>query len=144
MTVALDLSKRAWTRHTKGLTLIGTWIVNEDDRWRPCMVIIRTGDEYNPAVVPCVVTMDNAWLWDERIGDPRRAAHHAAQFAEALRMEPDVDNMIRLAMIIADHLGDLLTIPPFSPLPGTPIAEVTISERDTGRVMREVELTADV
>lgn len=144
MTAVIDLSKRAWTRHTKGLTLIGTWVVNEDDRWRPCMAIIRTGDEYNPAVVPCIVTMDNAWLWDERIGDPRRAAHHATIFADALRMEITPDNLILLAIVIGDHLDDLLHIPPFSPFSTNKvIAEVTITDRTTGRA-REVELTADV
>lgn len=143
MTAALDLTRRHFTRERGGITIIGTWISIEG-RWRPCLALIRTGDEYSEHTVPCVVTVDKAWIWSEEIGDPREAAQTAFKFMEALRIDTnDKRNAIRLAMLIADHLGDLLHIPPFRPEPGAVVAEVTMTERETGRV-REVELRDDV
>lgn len=139
----IDLAQRAFTFSRKGLTAIGTWI-KIDGRWRPCMAIIRTGDELNPACRPCIVAADNAWIWDENIGDPRRTAHVVVDFLKALRMDMNrPQDHIDLVLFVQDHLGDLLGIPPRPPQKGEVVAELTMTETDTGRV-REVEVRDDV
>ena len=142
MRLALDLSKRAWTRERAGLTLIGTWLLNEDRRWRPCMAIVRTGEERSERTFPCIVTMDKAWIWSEEVGDAAQAAQMAFQFAQALRLDEDPRTLGRLAILIADHLGDLLSIPPRPPEKGAVIGEVTVTDSATGKE-REVELSDD-
>lgn len=139
---AIDLTRRAWTFRRRDLTAIGTWI-DIGRRWRPCLVIIRTGDELNDHTVPCVVTIDRAWIWSEDIGDVFAAAHMTAQFLHALRLDPSATNINRIRGLVHDLLGDLLTIPPRPPADKEVVAEITVTDRASGRT-REVELTEDV
>lgn len=138
MSHVLDLTNRAWTRDVcGGLTLIGTWILSEG-RQRPCMVIMRTGEELNDHTVPCVVRMDQGWIWSEHVGDPRRAARLAFQFAQALRMNVhDSKNIIMLGTLIQDHLDDLYHIPPYTPA-RDPVAVGEVSMTDSrGRTVEK-------
>lgn len=141
MTKVLDLTKRAWTRTKGPITLIGTWIRNGDDRWRPCMVLIRTGDEGSDHLWPCVITMDKAWVWDTRIGDHQQAAETLSGFLDPLRLPPNTSAINGLFNLIHDHLGDLLTIPPYPAefQQGEVVAEAVITNHTTGKT-REVEL----
>lgn len=142
MSHVLDLSHRAWTKKARhGLLLIGTWLTLPDGRHRPCMVIVRAGEEFSDRTVPCIVTVDRAWIWSEEIGDPALAARIAFQFAQVLRLnEHDPKTMIFLAMLINDHLDDLLHIKPYQPpAPRKVVAEITITDRQTGRT-REAEV----
>jgi hypothetical protein len=144
MTASLDLTQRAWTREVGQLTLIGTWLWEEEhQRWRPCMVLMRTGDERSDHFIPCVVTADKAWIWSEEIGDPRQAARIAFQFAQALRLDEHSPRvMIGIASLIHDHLDDLLHIPPlaaFDTDQGEVVAEAIITDNRTGQT-REVEI----
>lgn len=142
MKATIDIDRYHFRRVLGDLTVIGTWI-HIDDQWRQCLAIIRTGEELHEATTPCLITVDQAWLWSEApgIGDPRRAARIAREMLISLRMdENNINNAIRIASLIHDHLGDLLTIPPYSPVEPAPvIAEVTMRDTDTGKV-REVEL----
>ncbi len=142
MTQVLDLNKRAWTKTHGPITAIGTWLRSEG-QFRPCLVLIPTGGEYSDRLVPCVVTVDKAWLWSEQIGDPRTAAHTAASFAAHMGFDVTPQICIRIATIIHDHLGDLLTIKPYQPEKGEVIGEATLVDLATGRVT-ETEIRADV
>lgn len=131
----LDLNKRVWTFRKDGIMAIGTWIRLED-RFRPCMVLIPADREYDDRLTPCVVTMDRAWIWSEEVGDPAQAAHTAHQFASTLGLNAhDRRTVIRIAMFIADHLGDLLSIPPYPTDDQQTVAEVTIRDPTTGRTI---------
>jgi hypothetical protein len=135
----LDLSHRIWTFRRLGVTAIGTWI-RVEGRFRPCMVLIPADREYDDRLTPCVVTMDRAWIWSEEVGDPPQAAATAMQFARCLGFnENDRRFVMRLAMFIADHLGDLLSIPPYSNSNVETVAEVTMTDASTGRII-ETEL----
>ena len=141
MTAQLDLNKRHWTRTKGPITLIGTWIRDRFDRWQPCMVLIRTGDELSDHLWPCVITMDKAWVWDTVIGDEREAGETLAGFLDPLRLPPNTSTIVGLFNLINDHLGDLLTIPPY-PMEfrdGAVVAEATIVNHTTGQ-SREVEI----
>ena len=129
----LDLTLRHFTRPKGDITLIGSWI-EVDGRHRPCLVLIATADEGRETAVPCVVTLDKAWIWSEDVGDGARAAQIAFSFCEALRLTADPHNIIRVASLIHDHLGDLLAIPPWrAPKVEEAVAEVTITERSSGK-----------
>lgn len=139
MTPALDLSRRVWTFRRDGITAIGTWI-RVEGRFRPCMVLIPSGREYDDRLTPCVVTMDRAWIWSEEVGDPAEAARTAHLFARCLGLnENNRRTVLRLAMFIADHLGDLLSIPPYQNNDVETVAEVTMTDTITGRII-ETEL----
>ncbi len=142
MTVALDLTRRHFHRTLGDLTLIGSWVLNEDERWRPCLAIIRTGDERCEHTVPCVVTLDKAWIWSQEVGDMLQCADTVAGFLHCLRMNPTKRNIIRIASMVEDHLDDLLNIPPWEPIEREVLAEITITD-EYGK-QREVELTHDV
>ncbi|MCA1490107.1 hypothetical protein I6F11_04135 [Ensifer sp. NBAIM29] len=138
MTPDLDLGKRHWTFRRLGVTAIGTWI-RVEGRFRPCMVLIPADREYDDRLIPCVVTIDRAWIWSEEVGDPAQAAATAIQFANALGLNAhDRLTVMRLAMFIADHLGDLLSIPPYQNSDEQTVAEVTMTNLDTGKVTEAV------
>jgi hypothetical protein len=131
----LDVNNRAWTRTLGELTLIGTWLRVDGGQWRPCMVIIRASDEGSDRTTPCIVTADNAWIWSEAVGDPKQAARAAFNFARALRLdEHDPRVMVRLAMLIEDHLDDLLHIPPRPAELKEVVAEAKLTDNRSGQV----------
>ncbi|WP_276200262.1 hypothetical protein [Chelatococcus sp. XZ-Ab1] len=136
MTLALDLTKRAWSRTLHGITLVGTWLRNPEGQWRPALVLVRAGEEYADTTLPCIVPMDSAWVWYEDIGNPVVAARTAHQFAKALRLnEHDMRVLIRIASLIHDHLDDLVKMAPLPPgaeETGPAIGEMVITNRETG------------
>lgn len=105
------------------------------------MVLIRTGDEYSDHIYPCVITMDKAWIWDTVIGDEVLAGETLAGFLDPLRLSPNTSTVVGLFNLIHDHLGDLLTIPPYPReyQDGGVVAEALIINHTTGR-NREVEI----
>lgn len=143
-TASIDLTKRVWSHERRGIVAIGTWLFDIEGRNRPCMVLIRAGEEYSEHTIPCVVTVDKAWIWSEEIGDPAEAARTAFSFTQALRLnEHDPREVIRLSMFINDMLGDLLTIPPYVPTARETVADVVVTDAATGR-SHEREITIDV
>lgn len=135
----LDLTKRHWTRTLHGLTLIGTWLYQgEHMRWRPCMVIMRAGDETSDHFVPCVVPLDTAWVFSEAIGDPRVAARTIHEFLGMLRLTQDKRNNIQLFTLIHDHLDDLAGIPPYPYGEGALLGELTMTDSNGRVIEREL------
>ncbi|AAL49606.1 unknown [Sinorhizobium phage PBC5] len=138
MSPDLDLNKRVWTFRRLGVTAIGTWL-RVEGRFRPCMVLIPADREYDDRLIPCVITIDRAWIWSEEVGDPAQAAATAFQFATSLGLSAyDKRTVMRLAMFIADHLGDLLSIPPYQNSDEETVAEVTMIDALTGKVTEAV------
>ncbi len=140
----LDLDRYHWKRDLGEFTLIGTWWI-DGQRNSPCMVIIRRGEQTHEHTSPCVIMMDDAWYYSPQIGDPKVAATAVMNFLQALRLDPhQFTNVVRIHLMIEDHLGDLLSIPPYSqPDTGDLIAEVTIKDNKTGKTL-EVEIKDDV
>lgn len=147
MTTALDLTQRHFTRVLGNITLIGTWLTTEDGV-EPCLVFIRSGDEGSDHIVPCVVTLGSAFLFDRASHTlfpdwGRRAALMAFGFAEALRLGATPYHAQRVCELVEDHIGDLFGIPPYRPpvlRDDEAVAEVTIVERSSGKRVREVLL----
>lgn len=112
------------------------------------MVIVRTIDDGHADAIPCVVTMDKAYLWSDKsgVGNPRAVANIVVNFLYALRLDPfDPKNHVRVITLVTDHLHDLLTIPPrprelFAEdmRRREPVAVLTVADSQGGR--REVEV----
>lgn len=145
MTTALDLNQRHFTYVKGNITLIGSWL-NDGERIQSCLVLIRTGEDYGEHVVPCVVTLDSAFLFDRsshRLFPDwgRRAALMAFGFADALRLGATPYQAQRICELVEDHIGDLFGIPPNPPpllREEEAVAEVTIVDRNSGKRVREV------
>lgn len=113
ITPCLDLTRYAWRQRHGDLVCYGTWRFDDDDKqWVPCLAIYPAFRH----ATPCVVTLDLAWIWSEEEGSPQYAAETTASFCESLGLAPHLQNCIRIASIIRDHLEDLIKrIPPKPP-----------------------------
>lgn len=128
----LNLDNYHWKKTRGPLTAIGTWIRLEGF-WKPCMVLIPANGELDDRTFPCVITLDHAWLWDETVGDPQQAFLRAAQYAQCLRMDhQDLHSLIFIASFIADHLGELICLPPYTPQEAPVVAEATLINHTFG------------
>lgn len=144
MQTALDLT-RVWKSFRHGdLTVILSWY--RDPRTtagaRPCLVLIPAYASLEH-LIPCVVTLDKAWIWSEEIGDEELAGRAAGEFAASLGMSGTAHDFIRIRSLIVDHLGDLLAMPPLPTelVPKTVIGEGRITERESGTIVSEGEIT---
>lgn len=147
MTAALDLTQRHFT-HVKGnITVIGTWL-NDGETVKTCLALIRTGEEASEHLVPCVVTMDVAFLFDRSTHKlypdwARQAALMGFEYAQAMRLTPLPYHAQRICELVEDHIDDLFAIPPYQPPTlrnEEAVIEVTITDRDSGKRVREVLL----
>lgn len=128
--LALDLTKTHFKFRRGDLFAVGTWVRADEEGWQSCLALYPAADEGRPDLVPCLVTSNQAWVWSEDIGDPRLAARTAAMFCEAMRYEINQHNMIFIASMIHDLLGDLLTIPPYPEREA--VADVLVTNPETG------------
>lgn len=138
MTV-LNLTQRHATYARGDLTIIATWFEQEHNNWRPCLVIVRAGEEMAEDTIPCIIPLDGAWIWSEDHGNPRLWAQICYQFVQALRLSNPLQSMNRIGRMVHDVLGDLGTMPPYPGAEEVPVAELTITDRATGQT-REVLL----
>jgi hypothetical protein len=95
------------------LTVFLTWC---GDALSPCLVIVPAFIEGHERVTPCVVPQRVAWVWSEAIGDGRHCALTSYLFCEQLRLNPSINNCMRVTSIIREHIGDLLAMPPATSL----------------------------
>lgn len=110
---ALDLTHFAFKHTRNGITIFGTW-VKVDTSHRPCLVLIREGEERHDFTVPCVLTLEKAYAFDQYAGNEAVGAAILIEFLEKLRLEPSRQNAFLVFSLINDHLDDLLSIRPFT------------------------------
>jgi hypothetical protein len=145
MTAALDLSQRHFSREIGPVTLIGTWVAT-DEGVVPCLAIIRRGEEFSEHTVPCVVTLNHAFVFAKSAHEQYphlawQAVTMGRSFAQSLRLESDRHAPQQIIELIEDHIEHLFRIPPYTPPELTSeeaVAEVTITDRNTGKRVREV------
>lgn len=136
---ALDLTNYVFKRTRSGMTFFGTWVLTENGH-RPCLAIIREGEELNEHTVPCVLTVDKAYAFDQFVGNAAVGAAIMAGFLERLRLEPTKANTFFLFSAINNQLDDLLSIPPYRPpeYKTTDIGVLTINS-DIGSVEKVIK-----
>lgn len=137
----LDLNHYAWRQKHGDIEAFGTWC---GDEHRPCMVLLRDG-RYGlgfQRVRPVVILLEDVWVYDEREGNGFEALSRAMGLCEPLGLSPSLTNQFRILGIIRGHLEDIVRIPPRYRTDRRPVAEFTLTDRGSGRVM-ETEVTDD-
>lgn len=111
------------------------WLTWNRNSGEPCLVITpRDPHLSNQRVIPCVVPMNRAWVWDEAIGDPAEVEFAAALFCMNLGFNPyNVRNVNKLTGIVRDYLGELVAMPPMPTDDRQVVAEAIITENATGK-----------
>lgn len=104
---AIDLTRHTFKREVGELAIYGTWIYNEDQEdYEPALVVINA---LNPRrFKPCVVALSAAYKYNE----PAYMARVAKEFVTLLGLQDSMTMAYKVAMLIEDSLGDLLTMPP--------------------------------
>jgi hypothetical protein len=133
----LDLEYPCWTRTFGDITAIGSWTLDDD---RPCIVLVPTFKRPDGTrVTPCVIRIDDAYLWTPETGDPTITAPRTAAYADALgfsRVDPGL--LLRIFGIIEDCLSDLLRMPNlYRQNAGEAVADVIARDADTGKTIHE-------
>lgn len=105
MTPALDLTRYWWRKEVHDLMLYATWIYNEDQEdTEPALVILP---RYRKGAPPVAIALSSAFKYNS----PAYLARAAGIFAQRMGFEPTITNAHRIAMVIDDHIGDLLMMP---------------------------------
>jgi len=133
---ALDLSICHATFFVRGITVRITWLRGEEG-WNPCIALTPARDMASAGIVPCVVPISNAWMWSAGAGIEglRESMIVAALFADNLGMSSlNPSDVFRVRGIVEDHLYDLLTCPPRPAIAERVVADLVVSDNDTGRV----------
>lgn len=133
---SLDLTKTHFIRPMvgKGITVYGTWWRNAQDQFRPCLVLLPTNRRIDRKTVkPCVVLVDDAFMWAEETGDPRYAAGAGMVMAEYLGSDP-----ITVVNIIHGELSELMKIPPVPPGELVVVADGFSKDEDGKTIHREL------
>jgi hypothetical protein len=138
---ALDLTRHHWRHRHGDITAYGTWWLGEDSGPKPCVVLVPTYRRMSE-VAPCVVLMEQAWVWSETAGDPVHAAKVAMAFVDALGLSPTPQSCFRVRGIIIDHLDELCMMPPMPDAMRefVTIGEAKVTNREAGTVVRHEEV----
>lgn len=140
----LDLTVSAWVRRLGDLRVYGTWRYDADETaWVPCMVLLPMFVQEHHRLVPCVVTMDLAWIWSEEYGDPLYADEVAYSFCVSLGWPPDTKHKNRILSVIRDHMDDLVGIGVRPRDREEVVADAIVTSHQSGK-RRHVEVRDDV
>lgn len=141
MEPCLDLNRTSFSKRHGDITVKGSWFRDGEGGSQPCLVLIRSIAMSGRPVVPCVILLNEAYVWfPNDVGEPRRAARMAAEFAEVLGLERHWQSVARIAEIVQDHLDELIAMKPEPKREAILVGEARIAERDSGRVF-ETEIT---
>jgi hypothetical protein len=109
--LTLDLRICGWRQKHGDWMVMLTWLITTGE---PCIVIVPASTSYKSEyLVPCVVTLAQAFRWDETHGDPLFIKTTLEDWAPALGFgEHDNKRKNRILGIIRDYLPDLVAMPP--------------------------------
>lgn len=130
----IDLTRYTFKRHVKDLTVYGTWLASSDDESEPALVIVPT-HRGNHTYRPAVVALSAAFKYD----NPIYLARAAALFAKGLGMD-SLASAVAIGEAIADHLPDLVCLPP-EPMETHVIGEGSIGEGRDRKVIQLLDHT---
>lgn len=103
---AIDLTRTHFQRSLGDLTITGTWLWNEDQETEePCLVV--RSRYHVKGFKPFVVALSSAYKYNDPV--------YLAAIARELAITLGSDSIVtahKVATLIADHLHDLLTMPP--------------------------------
>lgn len=152
----IDLEHRHFEATVGNILVIGTWFMDpETKRSQPCLVLVdATKPLKQGRVIPCIITLDQAWMWTVEIGDEKHVGRVIRGWlAEgALPGNPHSGRSVWAVFdAVQSRLRDMMMMPPMPAAPatkyGTPpetVGDLVITDQRTGAVLHEVELTKHV
>jgi hypothetical protein len=126
-------------RVRRNIRVIGSWVRELDPKrgrdWVPALVLVRPKAPI-AIQIPCIVRLDTAWMWaDAPLGDPIATAAMACDFCNHLGLDLTRNkDVVRVLMVIQDHIDDLLKIPPSPPAQKIVDGEIEL-RLETGQII---------
>ena len=128
---AIDLTRTHFKRELGDLAIYGTWLWNDDQETEePCLVV--TSRYKIKGFRPFVVALSAAYKYNE----PGYLAAVARELAITLGSDSIV-TAHKIATLIADHLHDLLTMPP-NPTQAVVVADARIVDAAGRSITAEI------
>lgn len=141
----VDISRYHFRRELGFLAVIGTWAKTEDGP-RRCLAIMRKW-AYGSSDMRIFVVFDDVdlpeWSLDTLHGNYIGAMKRALQACRDLDIDESAANCHAIITLVCDHLYDLIMMPPRPAGEMVPVADIVITERESGRRV-EKELRIDV
>lgn len=130
---ALDLSRFHFMRELGDLVVIGTWVYSEDQEDTEPALVILPRYRSPSSVIPCVVALSAAYLYN----DPKYCVRSAKGVAKALGFKDSMTMTHKIADILHSHLPDLISMP-VDPTETVVVADATVDTGNGGK--KSVEL----
>ena len=147
---ALNLTQRHFERTKQGIICIGTWLTDNEERGRtePCLVLLHGSRPVAAGrTIPIVIPLREAWRYacaeDKSVGDPIHAGLRINEWLGEGLLPGDAYNpRSHFAVLdaINDCLRDLMAMPPKPITESYAIGDITITDRETGKVVHEAEM----
>lgn len=138
----IDLAYRAFDHQVGPVRVIGTWMnrTKDNPQQGPCLVLVPANRDL-AKVTPCLVPMDNAWLWAEETCDEVECALMAMRFAEFLELDPaNTSHVIAIMSAVRSRMADLLTMP-IAPRKQKQVAgDITVLGSDGRTFQKEIKV----
>ncbi|WP_157132247.1 hypothetical protein [Roseobacter sp. AzwK-3b] len=118
--------------YSRGDVLV--WLTWNQNTKRPVMILTPKMDKIDQErVIPCIIPLERAWAWAEETGDEDDVMVNAVMFCANLGFNPyNRANPMKIIKIVRDHMGDLLAIPPCPRDHHSVVAEMVVTNNDTG------------
>lgn len=150
----LDLRYAAFQHLHGAIMVVGSWYMDPDTRRStPCLVLLdaaKLASKRKPT--PCIITLDDMWKWTIELGDPNYWAGQIKDWLDTGALPGNRNNKRDVWAVmdaVQSRLRDIVSMPPL-PMKAaithgsTPqsVGELTITERDTGKTVHEIEVTS--
>lgn len=151
----IDLSQVAFEHTCRGILILGTWFMDPETRQsQPCLALLDARRKVRRGyTIPCIIPLDQAWIWTREIGDHAHVARTIAEWVSIGALPGSVTNQNDFHAVldaIQSRLRDLLTMPPL-PVSAAikhgaapAVGDLVITERTSGKVVHEAEVTGHV
>lgn len=148
---ALDLRYRHFEARVGDIIVIGTWLRESAKQSQPCLVLLHARRPIAAGkTVPCVIPQNEAWRWvagHKGDGDPAHCVARCVQWLACGYLPGDATNkrdLVAIVDAVNSRLTDLKNMPPRPPVDRAAIADVILTNRDTGETISETEIRDDV
>lgn len=145
---AINLNYRHFERTKHGIVCIGTWMTHTEDggRTEPCLALLDVNRPMSAGrTVPVIIPMSIAWAFavsdDAQVGDRNHTAESITEWRDENLLTA---SFIQILDAINDCLRDLYSMPPKPDFGGYSIGEITITDRNSGKTIKQAEIQNDV
>ncbi len=153
----IDLDHTHFEHVHRGIRIIGTWFIDTDTRQsEPCMVLMDASKPIQrkagagDRAKPCIILQRDMWKWTVELGDTQLQAFNIFQWMATGALPGTPGNMpdvFRIFDAIQSRLRDLWSMPPMPARAAVkhsavPIGDVSITERETGKTVKQIEVVA--